>query len=113
MSTVYSTQPKVHRTGVTAVDASDPVDTSGAIDTKGYKECRFDVTVSGTGFQSLEVQVLFWNARQSLWWGGGKRVFSTTGRHSVVVDSRGAIVFLKVTAFSGTSFGLSSDYVLS
>ena len=113
MPAVYSTQPKVHRNNVIAVDASDPIDTSGAIDTKGYKECRFDVTVSGTGFQSLEVQVLFWNARQSLWWGGGKRVINTVGRHSIVVDSRGAIIFLKVTAFSGASFSLSSDYVLS
>ncbi len=113
MGETYSTQPKLHRSGVTTVDASDPADTSGAVDTKGYKECRFDVTITGTGFTSLEVRALFWNPRQGLWWGGGKRTFISTGRHALVVDSRGAIIFLKVTAFSGTSFSLSVDYVLS
>ncbi len=45
--------------------------------------------------------------------GGGKRTFSSTGQHSLVVDCRGAIIFLKVTAFSGTSFSLSADDALS
>lgn len=85
----------------------------GGVDNKGYKECRFDLTISGTDFTSLEVQALFWNVRQEKWMGGGKRVFTATGQHSLVVDCRGAIIFLKVTAFSGTSFSLSADYVLS
>ncbi len=113
MGEIYSTQPKVHRSGVTAVDASDPADTSGAVDTKGYEKCRFDITISGTGFTSLEVQALFWNPRQEKWMGGGKRTFTSTGQHALVVDCRGAIIFLKITAFSGTSFSLSADYVLS
>ena len=113
MAEIYSTQPKLHRSGVTAVDSADPADTSGAIDTKGYKECRFDITITGTGFTSLEVQVLFWNPRQEKWWGGGKRTFTSTGQHALVVDCRGAIIFLKVTAFSGTSFSMSADYTLS
>ena len=58
MAEIYSTQPKLHRSGVTSVDSADPADTSGAIDTKGYKECRFDVTIDGTDFESLEVQGL-------------------------------------------------------
>lgn len=61
MTEIYVTQPGTHRTGVTVVDSADPSDTSGAVDTKGYKECRFDITVSGTDFTSLEVQALFWN----------------------------------------------------
>ena len=113
MPGIYATQPKVHRSGVTAIDASDPADTSGAIDTKGYAECRFDITLTGVNFQSLEVQALFWNQRQNLWMGGGRRSFSTTGQHSIVVESRGGAIFLKVTAFSGTSFNLSADYILS
>jgi len=113
MAEIYSTQPKVHRSNITAVDSADPSDTSGAVDTKGYKECRFDIAISGTGFQSLEVQVLFWNLRQELWFGGGMRTFTSTGRHTLAVDDRGAIIFLKVTAFSGTSFSLSADYTLS
>ena len=113
MGEIYSTQPKVHRSSITAVDSADPSDTSGAVDTKGYRECRFDIATSGTDFQSLEVQVLFWNPRQELWFGGGTRTFTSTGRHTLAVDCRGAIIFLKVTAFSGTSFTLAADYVLS
>ena len=113
MTEVYTTQPRVHRSNITAVDSSDPSGTSGAVDTKGYKECRFDLTITGTGFTSLEVQVLFWNSRQEEWMGGGKRTFTSTGQYALVVDSRGAIIFLKATAFSGTSFSLSADYALS
>ncbi len=112
MAEIHSTQPKLHRTGVTSVDSADPSDISGAVDTKGYKECRFDITITGT-ITSLEVQLLFWNPRQQAWWGGGKRTFTSTGQHALVVDCRGAITFLKVTAFSGTSFSLSADYILS
>ena len=111
MGEVYTTKPGQHRSNVTAVEG-DPADTSGAIDTKGYKECRFDITITGT-ITSLEVQALFWNPRQSQWMGGGKRTFTATGQHAIVVDCRGAVIFLKVTAFSGTSFSLSADYVLS
>lgn len=113
MTEIYATQPKLHRSGVTAVDAADPADTSGAVDTKGYKECRFDVTITGISVTSLEVQALFWNQRQGKWMGGGKRTFAATGQYALVVDSRRAMVFLKVTAFSGTSFSLSADYILS
>lgn len=112
MAEVYATQPKLHRSNVTSVDATDPADTSGAVDSRGYKECRFDITITGT-INSLEVQVLFWNPRQENWWGGGKRVFTSSGQHALVVDCRGAIIFLKVTAFDGTGFSLSADYCLS
>jgi len=112
MAEIYTTQCKLHRSGVTAVDTSDPEVTAG-VDTAGYKECRFDITISGTNFTSLEVQVLFWNPRQEEWMGGGSRTFASTGQHALVVDCRGAIIFLKVTAFSGTSFSLSADYTLS
>ena len=107
------TSPAAHRSGVTAVDTSDPVNTSGAVDCAGYHQCRFDITLTGTGFTSLEVQALFWNSRQSLWFAGGSRKLTSTGRHALAVDAQGAYVFLKVTAFSGTSFSLSADYALS
>jgi len=113
MAEVYITQPKLHRSGVTDVDAADPADTAGAVDSRGYQECRFDITVTGDALASLEVQVLFWNPRQQQWFGGGRRVFTGTGRHALVVDSRGAMLFLKVTAFQGTSFSLEADYSLS
>ena len=107
------TAPAVHRTGITAVESSDPPDTSGAVYASGYQHCRFDIDITGTGFTSLEVQAIFWNSRQSLWFAGGTRKFTGTGRHSLAVDAQGAFIFLKVTAFSGTSFSLSADYVLS
>ena len=107
------TVPQVHRSGITAVDAADPPDTSGAIDTNGYSDCRFDIIISGTGFVSVTVQVLFWNSRQSKWFGGARREFGETGNHALVVEARGAIIFLKVIEFSGTSFSLSADYSLS
>jgi len=113
MAEVYVTQPKLHRSNVTTVDSSDPADTSGAIDSGGYKECRFDITITGTDFTSLEAQVIFWNPRQQKWFGGSGRTFTATGQHALVADSRGAIIFFKVTAFSGTSFSLSADYSLS
>src|SRR3990172_2410674 len=103
------TTPAVHRSGITGVDASDPADTSGAVDCDGYQYCRFDLSTSGSGFSSLDVQALFWNSRQSKWFGGGKRQFTETGQHAVLVEARGAIIFLKVVAFSGTSFTLSAD----
>ena len=105
--------PAVHRTGITAVDSSDPSDTSGAVDASGYQHCRFDIDIAGTGFTSLEVQAIFWNSRQSLWFAGGLRKFTSTGQHALIADAQGSYVFLKVTAFSGTFFSLSADYALS
>lgn len=108
-----STTPVLHRSGITAVDATDPSDASGAVNCAGYEQCRFDISITGTGLTSLTVQVLFWNSRQSKWFGGASRPFATTGQHALVVEARGAMIFLKVTAFSGTSFNLSADYSLS
>ena len=109
-----ATGPLVHRSGVTAMDAADPADASGAVDCAGYEYCRFDVTLTGVGIASLEVQALFWNSRQSLWFGGAKHVLTAAGKYALAVpDVRGCPVFLKVTAFSGTSFSLSADYLLS
>ena len=61
------TTPQAHRSNITAVDATDPADASGGVDCAGYEYCRFDITITGTGFTSLDVQVLFWNSRQGLW----------------------------------------------
>ncbi len=108
------TAPAVHRSAVTAVDSVDPADTSGAVDCAGYEYCRFDVTITGEGLTSLEVQVIVWNSRQSKWFGGASRSFTATGQYALAVpDVRGSVVFLKVTAFSGTSFSLSADHLLS
>jgi hypothetical protein len=107
------TAPLAHRSGVTAVDASDPADASGAIDCGGYRECRLDITISGVDFEYLDAQAMFWNSRQNLWWGGAIRRFEATGRHALSVEARGALVWLKVIGFSGTSFSLDADYSLS
>ena len=52
-SVYEGTTPLAHRSGITAVDSADPPDTSGAVDCAGYHECRLDLTLTGTGFQSL------------------------------------------------------------
>ena len=115
MAPVYeATTPAVHRSAVTAIDATDPANASGAVDCAGYEYCRFDVSLTGVAITSLEVQALFWNSRQSLWFGGAKQVFIAAGRYALAVpDERGCKLFLKVTAFSGTSFSVSADYSLS
>ena len=105
--------PVLHRSAVTAVDSADPVDTSGAVDCAGYRECRFDITIAGTGFTSLEVAALFWNSGQSKWFTGASRIFTAIGQHALAVEARGAFVYLKVVTFSGTTFSLSADNVLS
>ena len=109
-----ATEPAAHRSGVTTVDAADPQDASGAVDCSGYEYCRFDIGIDGVAVSQLEVTVLFWNPRQQKWFAGGCRQFTATGRYALAVpDARGAAIFLKVSAFSGTSFSLSADYVLS
>ncbi len=108
-----SLAPVAHRSSITAVDSSDPSDTTGAVDCAGFQDCRFDITVAGTDFTSLEVAVLFWNSLQSLWFQGDSRTFTSTGQHALAVEVRGSIIFLKVVAFSGTSFSLDADSVLS
>ena len=108
-----SLAPVAHRSSITAVDSSDPSDTTGAVDCAGFQDCRFDITVAGTDFTSLEVAVLFWNSRQSLWFQGDSRTFTSTGQHALAVEVRGGIVFLKAVAFSGTSFSLDADSILS
>lgn len=106
------TSPQVHRSGVTVMDAADPANASSGVDCAGYEFCRFDLNISGVGFTSLSVQALYWNPRQNLWFAGASRQFTATGRHSLVAEARGSVIFLKVTAFSGTSFTLGADYSL-
>ncbi|MFH1140248.1 MAG: hypothetical protein V1724_00945 [Chloroflexota bacterium] len=111
---VYDPLPPVlHRSAVTAVDSADPADASGAVDCAGYQECRFDITITGVAFTSLEVATLFWNSRQSKWFTGASRLFTATGQHALAVEARGALAYLKVVAFTGTSFSLSADHILS
>ena len=114
MGPAYESQaPVLHRSSITAVDSSDPSDTTGAVDCAGFQDCRFDITITGSGFTSLGVTVLFWNSRQSLWFQGDSRTFTALGQHALAVEVRGSFAFLKVTAFSGTSFSLNADSILS
>ena len=105
--------PLSHRASVTAVAGSDPVDPTGAVDCAGFHECRFYLTLAGVALTSLEVAALFWNARQSKWFTGGSRVFTATGQHALIANVRGAVVFRTVVAFTGTSYTLDADSVLS
>ena len=59
MAEIYTTQPKIHRSEITSVDTGDPDGISGAVDCRGYAQCRFDLTVGGTEVNSLEVAGAF------------------------------------------------------
>jgi len=119
MVEVYSIYPQTHRTGITEVDAANPSDPSGAIDAKHYQKCRFDITLSGEGFTSLEVQPIFWSEETEGWIETTeKKVFTAVGDYALMVDSGSGVLklgmlFLKVTAFVGTSFSFSADFMLS
>jgi hypothetical protein len=113
MTRVYQTQPKPHRQAVTQVDAADPSGTGEAVITRGYRECRFDVDLAGQDISGLVLELMFYNARLGAWFAGARYELEEAGRHSLTAETRGAAVFLKVAAFSGTSFELSADYCLS
>jgi|GEM_PF-2648292 len=113
MARYYQAQPKSHRTGVNQPDSGPPAGTMGAIDTAGYAECRFDITLSGQGIQNLRLALLFYNSRCGGWFGGAEYEFDTAGQFAVAARTRGATVFLMVKEFNGTAFELSADYALS
>ena len=111
---VYECQtPILHRSGVTQADASDPADASGAVDSDGYRCCRFDVELTGTVTEAT-VQVLFWNGTAAKWFGGASYQFTAGGRYALAIaDARGAKLYLKVKSLSGTNPSLTAHAVLS
>lgn len=113
MGSIYTCQPKLHRSHITAVDSSDPADNRPAVRCRGYGYCRLDISLEGADLQSLQVQLLFWNERLQQWFGGAAMDLEAAGRYALVAECSGADIFLKVTAFSGVSFDLSVDYLLS
>jgi hypothetical protein len=105
--------PKAHRTAVVAVDASDPVVNTGAIDTGEAELCRFDISLnSGAPTYPIEVQALFWNERLSAYVRGAKGTI-TELPSSLAVECRGAKVYCKVVTLAGTSPNISIDYALA
>ena len=105
--------PKAHRTGLTAVDASDPVTNADAIDTGESEQCRFDVSLnSGTPTYPVEVQVLFWNDRLGAYVRGATASLSELPA-SVTAAVRGAKVFCKVITLAGTAPNITIDFALA
>jgi hypothetical protein len=104
----------LHRTNVTAVDASDPADASAAVDTQGRELCHFDVyeEAGSGGVTSISVQLLCWNTRLSKWMRGDSRTLTSLPAQ-VTADVQAAKVYLKVTALSGTTPKVGIDYSLS
>lgn len=102
------TAPAAHRSGVTAVDASDPASASLGVASEGYRYVDFDVAVTLGGTDPLvEVAPLFRDATSGTWFRGDSSFFTSSGRYRVRVEARGAVVFLQVVALSGTSPTLS------
>ena len=110
--------PASHRANITAVEADPAPPTSGdsttGIDVPQAQQVRFDVTLTGVGFTSLDLTILFFNAPRDVWFRGQTVTLTATGRHALEVpQARDATVFLLVTAFVGTSFSLAADFVVS
>lgn len=100
--------PVAHRSGVTAVDASDPASAALGVASEGFRFVDFDVAVTLGGADPLvEVAPLFLDATSGTWFRGESSFFTTSGRYRVRVEARGAVVFLQVVSLSGTSPTLS------
>ena len=102
------TAPVAHRSAITAVDASDPASAASGVACAGFEVVDFDlaITLGGTN-PMVEVAPLFHDATANQWFAGASAFFTVSGRSRLRVDARGAIVFLKVVALTGTSPTLS------
>lgn len=111
---LYLIYPRTHRTGVTAVD-DNPSDPTGAINAQKYHRCRFYITITGVDFSSLTAGLIFWDKVTGSWQSGAETIDLPEGNSVLIVDGNGrlGVMFLKVTAFVGTSFSFSADYVLN
>ncbi|MFA6612764.1 MAG: hypothetical protein WCS64_04205 [Dehalococcoidales bacterium] len=112
MTRIYRTQPKPHRANVTQEDTFKPCPAEGIV-TRGYQECRFDITLEGVDIQSLVLRLVFYNHRLDDWFTGAMYELNSPGRHSITTHIRGGTVFLLFHSFTGTSFNMSADYCLS
>lgn len=100
--------PVAHRSGVTAVDGSDPASASLGVASEGFRFVDFDVAVTLGGTDPLvEVVPLFFDATSGTWFRGESAYFTSSGRYRVRVEARGAVVFLQVVSLTGTSPTLS------
>ena len=102
--------PLVHRTGVTAVDASDPPSTASGIDCAGFEAVDFDldITLGGTGAM-VEVAAIHYDATANAWFAGESAFLTASGRYRLRSHVRGATVFLKVVALTGDTPTLDLD----
>lgn len=100
----------LHRSGVTEVDAGDPVSASDGVDAAGFLAVDFDldVTLGGTD-PLLEVTPLFLDAVAESWFRGESAFFTSSGRYRLRTEARGATVFLAVTALEGDTPTLDLD----
>ena len=117
--------PVAHRVAVTAIDPVQPADPTAGDPTTGIdvgqaRNSRFDITLSAVGLTSLTVTILFFNSRTQDWYRGESVTFDSTdlvagtGRFALEVpEARDATIFLAVTTFTGTSFQLDADFIVS
>lgn len=117
---LYTTEPQIHRENVTQVDTADP-DVADGIVCKGFKRCRFDVSVEGVNITSLRVKLLRWNSKANIWFPNGISVklndaegfMASGGKISLIEDEAfGATIFLSVSEFIGDSFAMNIYYAL-
>ncbi len=119
---IYAVYPKAHRSAVTEVDPASPPP-ADTIDARHSQKCRFDVALTGVALTLLTVQPIFWDEATELWVETAEtKSFTAVGDYTVVVDAGAGmmgfkislgLLFLRITAFTGTSFSFSADYLLS
>jgi hypothetical protein len=113
------TTPVLHRSGLTAADASDPTSASEGVDCGGYRNVRFDVDTAGSSeLTALKVQLLVWDATAAKYFRGGERSFgqeelAANPIPSLEAEVRGATVFLKLVSATAASLLVSVYACLS
>ena len=80
------------------------------MDAAGFEVLDFDmaVTLGGTA-PMVEVAPIFYDATAAAWFKGESAFFTATGNYRLRTQARGAIVYLKVIALTGTSPTLDLD----
>lgn len=100
---------ETHRTSVTTVDSTYPVNTNNGIESDGWEVIDFDIeVVSITGDDpSIEVAPIYWNPSAEKWFKGESEFLTETGNFRLRAESRGSIAYLAVESFVGTNFSIN------
>lgn len=106
---VFEHRPAVlHRSGVTAVDVTDPASPAEGVEVDGFRFIDFDVDVTLGGTDPLvEIAPMFYDAAADAWFAGAASFVAQSGRSRLRVEALGSVTYLQVRSLSGTAPTLS------